>query len=59
MQQLRVIFLWPKIKFKGTRKRSLSSLRGGSLVKHFVVIMLQSYLLETVKEIGMLLFIGD
>ena len=33
-------------------------MRGGILVKHFVVKIMQSYVLETVKEIGMLLFIG-
>jgi len=33
-------------------------MRCGILVKHFVVKILQSYELETVKEIGMLLFMG-
>jgi len=33
-------------------------MRGGILVKHFVVKILQSYVLETVKEAGMLLFFG-
>jgi len=34
-------------------------MRGDILVKHFVMKILQSYVLETVKEIGILLFIGD
>jgi hypothetical protein len=33
-------------------------MRGGSLVKDFVVRVLWSYILESVKEIGMLLFVG-
>jgi len=33
-------------------------MRGGILVKHFVVKRLQSYVLETVNEAGMLLFFG-